>query len=120
MKYIFLSFLVVGSLFMTSCRKKKDTIANIQVLGVNNQPVNQCMVVLYGENTTGLPQTVAVFDTSYTNENGIATFNFNDIFQLVHSGVAVLSIKAQKGSEQGVGIIKIESERLNEETVFIQ
>jgi len=120
MKYVFLSFFVVGSLLMTSCRKKKDTIANIRVLGSNSQPVNQCMVVLYGENTTGLPQNVAVFDTSYTNESGIATFNYNDIYQLGQAGVAVLNIKAQKGAQQGVGIIKIESEVVNEETVFIQ
>ena len=89
-------------------------------MGSNSQPVNQCMVVLYGENTTGVPQTIAVFDTAYTNESGMATFNYNDIFQLGQAGVAVLNIKAQKGSLQGQGIIKIESEVVNEENVYIQ
>lgn len=120
MKYVFLSFLVVGSLMMTSCRKKKDTIANIRVLDSNSQPVEQCRVILYGQNTSGQPQVIAVFDTSYTNADGIATFNYNKIFQLGQAGVAVLDIDAKKGSLTGQGIIKIESEVVNEENVFVQ
>jgi hypothetical protein len=34
--------------------------------------------------------------------------------------VAVLDIKAQKGNKVGQGIIKIEPETINEETVYIQ
>jgi hypothetical protein len=78
------------------------------------------MVVLYGTNTAGTPQQVAVFDTSYTNVEGMATFNYNDIYQLGQAGVAVLDIKAQKLNKIGQGIIKIEAETTNEETVFIQ
>jgi hypothetical protein len=77
------------------------------------------MVVLYGTNTAGTPQQVAVFDTSYTNVEGLATFNFNEIYQLGQAGVAVLDIKAQKLNQVGIGIIKIEAEKLNEETVVI-
>ncbi len=120
MKYLFLSFLVIGSLLMTSCRKKKDTIANIRVLDSSGQPVDQCMVILYGQNTSGTQQTIAVNDTSITNADGFATFNFNYIYQLGQAGVAVLDIKAQKGSQFGQGIIKIESEVVNEENVYIQ
>ncbi len=120
MKYVFLSFLVIGSLLMTSCRKKKDTIANIRVLDSSGQPVDQCMVVLYGTNSLGTPQQVSVYDTLYTNADGIANFNFNYFYQLGHKGVAVLDIKAQKGSQIGQGIIKIESEVVNEENVYIQ
>lgn len=120
MKYVFLSFLVIGSLLLTSCNKKKDTIANIKVLGPDSQPVNQCMVLLYGTNSLGTPQQVSVYDTLYTNADGIASFNFNYFFQLGYKGVAILDIKAQKGSQIGLGIIKIESEFVNEETVIIQ
>ncbi len=120
MKYVFLSFLVIGSLLMTSCRKKKDTIANIRVLDSSGQPVDQCMVVLYGTNTAGTPQQVAVYDTLYTNTDGYAIFNFNYFYQLGHKGVAVLDIKAQKAFQAGFGSIKIESEVVNEENVYIQ
>ncbi|MFM7681547.1 MAG: hypothetical protein ACKO7P_02245 [Bacteroidota bacterium] len=77
------------------------------------------MVVLYGTNTAGTPQQVAVFDTSYANVEGHATFNFNEIYQLGQAGVAVLDIKDQKLNQVGIGIIKIEAEKLNEETVVI-
>jgi hypothetical protein len=120
MKYILLSFLAIGSLLMTSCQKEKDTIANIKVLGPDSQPVNQCMVVLYGTNSLGTPQQVSIYDTLYTNAEGVASFNFNYFYQLGKTGVAVLDIKAQKDTQVGNGNIKIESGVLNEETVIIQ
>ncbi len=120
-KIIFLcSLFIVASVAVSGCRKKKDTIANIYVKDDNNILVDQAMVVLYGTNTAGTPQQVAVFDTAYTNVEGMATFNYNDIYQLGQAGVAVLDIKAQKLNKIGQGIIKIEAETTNEETVFIQ
>lgn len=116
----FVSVLVVAISASSGCRKMKDTIAHIYVKDSNSASVDQAMVVLYGTNTAGTPQQVAVFDTSYTNIEGLATFNFNDIYQLGQAGVAVLDIKAQKLNMVGQGIIKIEAEKLNEETVFIQ
>lgn len=120
MKYLLPSLIIISLLGFSSCRKKKDTIANIYVLDENNVPVDAAMVVLYGTNTAGTPQQVAVFDTAYSNAAGMATFNFNDIYQLGQAGVAVLDIKAQKLNKIGQGIIKIEAEKVNEETVNIQ
>jgi hypothetical protein len=116
----FCALFIVASVAVSGCRKKKDTIANIYVKDDNNLLVDQAMVVLYGTNTAGTPQQVAVFDTAYTNIEGMATFNYNDIYQLGQAGVAVLDIKAQKLNKIGQGIIKIEAETTNEETVFIQ
>lgn len=115
-----LFFALISVLSISSCRKKKDTIANIYVRDENNAVVDNAMVILYGTNTAGTPQQVAVFDTSYTNSSGMATFNYNDLYQLGQAGVAVLDIKAQKQNKVGQGIIKIEAEKINEETVFIQ
>jgi hypothetical protein len=121
MKNIILLFSIVLFAFtFTSCRKKGDTIANIYVKDEENLSVSGAMVILYGTNTSNTPQTVAVFDTLYTNATGLASFNFNDIYQLGQAGVAVLDIKAQKLNKIGQGIIKIEAETVNEETVFIQ
>jgi len=121
MKNIILLFSVILFAFtFTSCRKKGDTIANIYVKDEENLNVSGAMVILYGTNTSSTPQTVAVFDTLYTNSAGLASFNFNDIYQLGQAGVAVLDIKAQKLNKIGQGIIKIEAETVNEETVFIQ
>ena len=114
---IMLALIVSGVFF--SCRKKADTIANIYVRDETNAIVDEAMVVLYGTNTQGTPQVVAVFDTAYTNAAGLASFNYNDSYQLGQAGVAVLDIKAQKLNKIGQGIIKIEPEQVNEETVFI-
>lgn len=46
--------------------------------------------------------------------------HFNYFYQLGKTGVAVLDIKAQKDIQVGFGNIKIESEVVNEETVYIQ
>ncbi len=97
-----------------------DTVAHIYVKDETNASVSNAMVVLYGTNTQTTPQQVAVYDTTYTNANGLATFNYNELYQLGQAGVAVLDIKAQKGNKTGQGIIKIEAEKVNEETVFIQ
>ena len=119
-KIVLLFSLVLLALTFTSCRKKGDTIANIYVKDETNTNVSGAMVILYGTNTGDTPQQVAVFDTLYTNSTGLASFNYNDIYQLGQAGVAVLDIKAQKLNRIGQGIIKIEAETVNEETVFIQ
>ncbi len=119
-KLILLSFAAVTLVSLTSCRKKLDTIAHIYVKDETNASVSNAMVVLYGTNTQSTPQQVAVYDTAYTNANGLASFNYNELYQLGQAGVAVLDIKAQKDNKVGQGIIKIEPEMVNEETVYIQ
>jgi hypothetical protein len=119
--FLFLSLLTVSSLLIaTSCRKKKDTIANIFVKDATNQPVEGCKVILKGVSTTNNPASVTLYDTAYSDADGIATFNFNEEYQLGQAGVAVLNIDAKKNGLKGTGIIKVEEEVTNEETVFIQ
>ncbi|MEN9743659.1 MAG: hypothetical protein RLZZ65_1464 [Bacteroidota bacterium] len=119
-KLLLISFAAITVVSFTSCHKKLDTIAHIYVKDETNASVSNAMVVLYGTNTQSTPQQVAVFDTAYTNANGLAVFNYNELYQLGQAGVAVLDIKAQKGNKVGQGIIKIEAETINEETVYIQ
>jgi len=112
-----LSIVLIG---LNACVKKEDTIAKIEVRDENNALVEQAMVVLHGTSTCNCPSQVLVYDTAYTNAAGVATFNYNEIYQLGQAGVAVLDIEAYKGNRQGQGIIKIEAEKTNEETVIIQ
>ena len=104
----------------SGCRKKKDTIAVITVLDINNEPVAGAEVVLYGESTINQPANVVLYDTITSNISGEARFNFNDVYQLGQAGVAVLNIEASKDGAVGQGIIKVEQETISEETVFIQ
>ena len=119
-KILFFALAATSLVSLSACRKKMDTVAHIYVKDETNASVSNAMVVLYGTNTQQTPQQVAVFDTAYTNANGLATFNYNELYQLGQAGVAVLDIKAQKGNKIGQGIIKIEAEKVNEQTVFIQ
>jgi len=119
-RILFLTIIVFLAITASSgCRKKKDTLAKIYVEDSDGATVDNAMVILYGTNTTTIPQLVTVFDTSYTNVDGVATFNFNDIYQLGQAGVAVLDIKALKLNLVGEGIIKIEAEKTVEETVIL-
>ena len=120
MKLALLSLLVITSISFSSCRKKIDITANIYVRDETNALIDGAMVILYGENTTGLPSQIVVFDTAYTNANGVAFFDYNYLFKPGQAGVAVLNIKVEKEDKYGIGIIKIEEEKVNEETVFIQ
>lgn len=119
-KFALLSIALVCLIIISSCVKKEDTIAEIEVRDENNDVVEQAMVVLYGTSTCNCPSQVAVYDTAYTNAAGIATFNYNEIYQLGQAGVAVLDINAYKANRFGQGIIKVEAEMTNKETVIIQ
>ncbi|NBR13714.1 MAG: hypothetical protein EBQ94_09335 [Flavobacteriales bacterium] len=114
-------------LSMGSCRKKGDTIANIYVRDEGSTAVENATVVLFGTSTgspVGTPPgtvgLVNLRDTLYTNSSGLASFNLNDVYQLGQAGVAILNVTAKKANKIGQGIIKIEPETVNEETVFIQ
>ena len=119
-KTLLFAALSIALIGLNACVKKEDTIAKIEVRDENNALIEQAMVVLHGTSTCNCPSQVVVYDTAYTNAAGIATFNYNEIYQLGQAGVAVLDIEAYKGNRQGQGIIKIEAEKTNEETVIIQ
>jgi hypothetical protein len=57
---------------------------------------------------------------SVTGGDGVATFNFNDLFKRGQAGFAVLDIEVESGSLMGTGIIKVEENKTNEATVSVQ
>lgn len=113
-----LGFILLPSL---GCRKKKDTIVNITVKNANNVRVAGAAVRLWAD--PSVPG--ATVDPQWENFNsttdgaGIATFNLNEIYKLGQAGVAVANIEASANGATGQGVIKIEEEKTNEETVFI-
>jgi hypothetical protein len=118
---IIFSFVATATMIFSvqSCRKKKDTIATIYVRNASQEPISGATVVLYGESTTNPKGNVVRYDTTTTDGNGIATINYNKVYQLGQAGVAVLNITATKDGSIGKGIIKIVEEKNNEKTVFI-
>lgn len=104
------------TLILASCRTKGDTTAIITVRGNGNQAISDARVVVYGSGSEGV---VILYDTVYTNSAGEAHFNFNDEYQLGQVGVAILDIEVKKDLDISQGIIKIEQETTNKETVYI-
>ena len=117
---IFGLLLTIGTFSFVGCRKKKDTVAEITVRDNAGAAVVGAKVVLYPVGSQqGSVINVSIYDTAYTNVNGVARFSFNEEYQLGQAGVVVLNIKATSGSDVGQGIIKIEEEVETKETVYL-
>lgn len=117
---LLVAFTLATLMLSSSCRKKEDTIARITVRDNGNQLVSGARVIVFGQSTTEPIQPVVLRDTAFTNSSGVASFNFNDVYQLGQAGVAVLNIVAEKDDLFGQGIIKVEQETESTTTVFIQ
>jgi hypothetical protein len=118
-KILYLSFIAL--IVLVGCKKKKDTIATITVTNkTTGASVENAKVVLYATSSTGKQAAVTVHDTAYANNNGVAYFNFNDVYQLGQAGVCVLDIKATKDNLSGEGVIKIEQEKTTNAGVYLK
>lgn len=105
--------LVIGVFTVSSCYKKKDTIAVVTVVDSANAPVGGASVRLYyGPN----PDSARIDQTASTGADGKAKFNFNDLYKAGQAGFAVLDIYVNQVKS---GIIKVEAEKTSEETVQI-
>ena len=117
---IFSLFLSIGMFTFIGCRKKKDTSAEITVRNSSGSAVANAQVVLYPVGSQqGSVINSDIYDTAYTNQEGVARFNFNEVYQLGQAGVVVLNIRAKSGASVGDGIIKIEEEVETKETVYL-
>jgi hypothetical protein len=99
------------------CRKKKDTIAEITVKNSAGAVVAGASVRLFPV-PTQQGTLLWEFETS-TNSDGVASFNFNDIYQLGQAGVVVANIEATANGTTGKGVIKVDQETTSTATVFL-
>lgn len=106
-------------MLLVSCGKPKDTVATVTVLDAGNLPVAGATVKVVGYDSFGNNPGVIDRETT-TDANGKAIFNFNDLYKRGSAGFAVLEIEAEKGAMMGDGIIKVEEEKNNEQTITIQ
>ena len=126
---IFTSIMVVLSFFaVAGCKKEKKTIATITVVSSTGAPVPGATVKVFSScsecpGPAGGPR----FDTlkmsnltQVTNGTGKVSYDFTEFYKKGQAGFAVLDIKVTKGALKGDGIIKIEEETTNEETVTIK
>lgn len=113
MKYSLVMFLFIGiSTSLSSCYKKKDTIATLTFVDSNGDPVNGLEITVDydpsgDEHREGLDQ------TGTTDGSGKVTFNFNELYKSGQAGVFVLDVYV---NGTAVGIIRVEQEETVEET----
>jgi hypothetical protein len=117
---------LIGLTF-NSCKKDIPTTVKITVRDANNALVVGAGVTLYVDESSGsLTYTDQTVDVNKTNKytttdyKGEATFDVSDIYKKGSAGVAILDLRAVYGSSEGVGVIKIEPETENTETLYIQ
>ncbi|MGV6860681.1 MAG: hypothetical protein ACWA41_02865 [Putridiphycobacter sp.] len=114
-----LSGLLMAGLF--SCRKEAPTVAVITVVDTSGAPFPNAMVRLYPTPSVNPHPGIIIDDTLYTDNSGVATFDYTDMYNLGQAGFAVLDIEARSGdSLYGEGIIKVEAEVTSNETVILQ
>lgn len=96
---------------MSSCYRKKDTIAVITVVDSSENPVSGAEVILnWGDATREDLEQKATTDAS-----GKATFNYNELYKSGQAGVFVLDVYV---NEVVYGIIRVEQEETSEETII--
>ena len=117
---IFLSVMVMG------CYKELPTVANIQVVHIDDSgveiPVNNAEVRLYsyGSGQGGSNGGLRFDITQNTTANGQTTFNFSEYYKPGQTGFAVLDIQVTKGSLYGEDLIEIVEMEINERKVVIE
>jgi len=118
-------FLLTAMLSLTfnSCYKENPTLARILVVDENGDACPNAKVRLYPTPTIPPPHgAIVIDDLLYTDADGYVIFDYTEAFKSGQAGFAVLNIEVYNTDETqyGEGIIKIEEEKMNNETVVIQ
>ena len=117
-----LALLFAVTFGFTGCNEIEDTVAVVYVQNSLGAPVQGAEVRLYAVGSVNQTFIGELrFDTTQvTNAAGSVSFNFSEYYKQGQAGFAVLDIQATKGSLEGIGIIKIEEEMTNEQTVIME
>ena len=117
-----LALIVLTGLGFQGCNEIEDTVAVVYVQNSLGAPVQGAEVRLFAVGSVNQTFIGELrFDTTQvTNAAGSVSFNFSEYYKQGQAGFAVLDIEATKGSLNGIGIIKIEEEMTNEQTVIME
>lgn len=101
---------------VSSCYKEKETTAVVTVLDAANAPVPGAVVKLHYKHATDSlgEENVNLLKENTTDASGKVNFNYTDEFKSGQAGLAVLDIEVDGNI---LGIIQVEEEKQNEETV---
>lgn len=103
-----------------ACNKEKDTKAVITVQDSSGAAVQGAYVKLFANPANPLHADFSrLTKEGTTGSDGKVTFDYSEFYKQGQAGFAVLDILARKDSMNGEGIIRIEEQQTNEETVRI-
>jgi hypothetical protein len=131
-KFTLALFVTILAFSFSSCRKEKDTIATVLIVDSSNNPKAGVFVRVYCPDATCNKAGSTLGDntnrTATTGANGKITFNYTEDFQLGQAGFAVLDVAVylteidmeKYQNTQTTGVIKIEEEVVNEQTIVCQ
>ncbi|MBP8822005.1 MAG: hypothetical protein KBH07_00005, partial [Flavobacteriales bacterium] len=104
-----------------ACNKEEDTKATVTVLDSAGVAVGGAYVKLFANPVD--PEEAdftRLTKEGTTGSDGKVVFDYTEFYKRGQAGFAVLDILATKDSLSGEGIIRIEEEQNNEETVVVK
>jgi hypothetical protein len=123
---IYTLFTLLTLLVFTSCNKEEDTLAEITVVTISGSRVEGAEVRLFGQGTIDQEEVgdIRIDRTRFTNANGIAEFDFTDLYEPGQSGFAILNVEITKEFPDSTsfleGIVKIVEEETNRKTFVLE
>ena len=111
--------LALVTLVIPACNKPKSTKAIITVKKDDGTVVADAYVKLYANPQQPLADPHRLDMEKHTDAAGKAEFDYSDFYKKGQSGFAVLDILCTSDTLVGEGIIKIEEEKTNEQTIVI-
>jgi len=116
---VFLLF-AAALLTITSCKDPEPTIALITVIDLESEGVENATVRLFAQPTSPTQNDLIEDVVQVTDASGEALFDFSSQYEAGQAGFAVLNIEVIKDTFTVPGIIKIDPEMVNEQTIILQ
>jgi len=117
--------IALAVILITACNKEEDTLAEVKVVTPNGSTVAGAEVRLFGQGTTNTTEVgeIRIDELEFTASNGIATYDFTDLYVPGQSGFAILNVEITKEYPDSTvfmeGIMKIEEEKTNRKTFVL-
>lgn len=111
---------------LNSCNPTEDTMAEVRVITANGTAVPGAEVRLFGQGTIDQTQVgnIRIDEIEFTDANGLAVFDFSDLYQPGQSGFAILNVEITKDFPDSTafleGIMRVVEEETNKKTFTLE
>lgn len=109
----------------SSCNKEEDTTAEVKVVLPNGSVVPGAEVRMFGQGTVDQEDVgdIKIDEKQFTSSNGIAAFDFTDLYEPGQSGFAILNVEITKeypdSTSSTEGVFQIVEEERNQKTFIL-